>query len=565
MPQLFRKDSINLGANAKSWLDVLQLALTDAGWTVYDDQFTSAASPSGYRIFAPGNGLGSGNGLLEIFVDSTTTRFRCWDVWNASTHVGTRETLQNSRTHDLGNGFNYFLEVDSFYVALIIQTTSATNSPIVAGVKAPDVISDVYALQGFPIPRGYVAEPNEGNWQHTHYAVISLGAYAGASILRDWEIVAGTSWFYNEAFSRLNFSVYSNDGLENAFVNAPELFGLAVWPMQAGIGDTQFLSGNVDGIVAYLFHKALPGCKKTNSAASSPAVLLVEDNLDLYLGKAFTAFLGADLPIAEVTSCTLTGDASFLPVTGGVIRLNNEYIQYTSRSGLVLNGLSRGVYSTTAFDHKAARPSFSDDFNRADGALGANWTANDVDATYTVSLLSNRARMTSTVATGAKKYNVIASGSNVASPNVEVECDFDFNTGNAANEVGLILRWQNSSNFYYVTLNGAGTLILRRVLAGVDTSLGSIAGTTATTGTLKFSATRDKLMVFVNGVKRLVRLDSSFSSGSHGFRGSIFTANNNVFIDNFVARRFENQLPVIITKWYTKSQAAVLDAGYMKP
>jgi hypothetical protein len=579
MPQIFRKDNIGLGATAKAWLDALQVHLLDAGWTLFDDEFTNPVATSGYRIYAPGGGLGSGNGLLEVYVDGTLTRLRCWDTWNAATNTGARDTQTISRNHDLANGFNYYLEADSNYIALIIQTTSAVNSPIVAGVKAPDSISDVFNVFSFPIPRGYVAQPDSNAWNPTHVAVLANNAAAGGnnagSALRDWEVITGQlfSTFTSKGNARLRHNIYGNDDPpDSTYLTVSDRIvdGAVVWPLQAGVSDYEFnlSTGNADYIYAAFYHTVLPGCKKTNSPASSPVLLLVEDNYDSYFAKAVTATLGADLALAEVTSMTLAGDASYLPVSGGSVRIENEWIGYTSRSGLTLNGLSRGIFGTAAAQHVASRPLWTDDFNRADGAIGANWTANDVDAQATVTIQGNRARMNATVGSSARRFNVIATGSTVASPNAELECDYDFGAGaNASNEVGLIARWQDSNNYYYVVLTANGNLQLRRVLAGVDTSLESVTLTgLGTSGTLRLTAFRTKLTAWVNGVKRLTAFDSSFTSGARGFRGRIATtANQSVFIDNFVVLRTEPTLSVYVARWYVKSQAAVLDAGAIKP
>ena len=53
------------------------------------------------------------------------------------------------------------------------------------------------------------------------------------------------------------------------------------------------------------------------------------------------------------TQMTIQSSTSALPANGGVVKIDNEYIAYTSRSGATLNNLNRGASETTPASHNA--------------------------------------------------------------------------------------------------------------------------------------------------------------------------------------------------------------------
>jgi len=83
---------------------------------------------------------------------------------------------------------------------------------------------------------------------------------------------------------------------------------------------------------------------------------------------------------------------------------------------------------------------------------------------------------------------------------------------------GLITRYQDDSNYYYVTVRKANTLSLRRLVNGAVQEL-DVAPMTVSTGqwyTLRMESIDDAIRVYVNGELRLEAKDSTFARGRYG-------------------------------------------------
>jgi hypothetical protein len=91
-----------------------------------------------------------------------------------------------------------------------------------------------------------------------------------------------------------------------------------------------------------------------------------------------------------------------------------------------------------------------------------------------------------------------------------------FGTGSAW--AGLMARFVDPNNYYYVTVRASGELSLRKLVGGAITVLGSVpfvAGSQPAYFRLEVVGT--KLRVYVNDVLLLERSDATFSRGSSGF------------------------------------------------
>jgi hypothetical protein len=98
---------------------------------------------------------------------------------------------------------------------------------------------------------------------------------------------------------------------------------------------------------------------------------------------------------------------------------------------------------------------------------------------------------------------------------------------------GLMARYTNSSNYYYVTLRSGNTLQLRRMQNGAITALGSVP-LTVTTGTwysVRLDAVGDMLRLWVNGAQVLQVRDAAHPSGVPG----LVTYKTAAEYDNFLA------------------------------
>lgn len=84
---------------------------------------------------------------------------------------------------------------------------------------------------------------------------------------------------------------------------------------------------------------------------------------------------------------------------------------------------------------------------------------------------------------------------------------------------GVLTRYQNASNYYYVTLRSSNRIELKRLLNGTATVLDSATLTVSpgTTFDIRIEDVGDAHRVYVNGVLTLEATDSTFTKGKIGF------------------------------------------------
>ena len=171
--------------------------------------------------------------------------------------------------------------------------------------------------------------------------------------------------------------------------------------------------------------------------------------------------------------------------------------------------------------------SFSDNFNRADGALGSNWTA---DATWGgLSVFSNAARggfsdAVSMVATSAADF----SDDHYAEVEFSVVGNFDLG--------GPVVRWDGDGNGYLLILDGVtgNNRGLFEVTGGTETRLSLTEVTVSTGDVVRLIADGTTISVEVNGSEVISVTDATHSSGQPGM---YYNAQNSRItrLDNFDA------------------------------
>jgi hypothetical protein len=105
-----------------------------------------------------------------------------------------------------------------------------------------------------------------------------------------------------------------------------------------------------------------------------------------------------------------------------------------------------------------------------------------------------------------------------------------FGTGSAW--AGLMARYVDTNNYYYVTVRASGEISLRKLVGGAITVLASapfVAGSQP--AYLRFEVVGTKLRVYVNDVLLLERSDTTFTRGSSGF----MTYNTAASYDDYIA------------------------------
>jgi S-layer homology domain len=111
--------------------------------------------------------------------------------------------------------------------------------------------------------------------------------------------------------------------------------------------------------------------------------------------------------------------------------------------------------------------------------------------------------------------------SNIDLTNCRVEADLTIASGDADSGVGLVLRYQDSNNFYLFQTNGAGNFDSFRHVQGLWGDNGwtssSAVNPMGQSNHVVFAASGNVLSGWINGTQVLSATDSSFSHGSAGF------------------------------------------------
>lgn len=174
---------------------------------------------------------------------------------------------------------------------------------------------------------------------------------------------------------------------------------------------------------------------------------------------------------------------------------------------------------------------FTDDFNRANGGLGANWTA--IDTSFTIS--SNVVVPTST---GSDALQIVNS---VTWPNDQYAQIKVVALAVHANDIGpgLTLRCVDTNNYYRINVNSSNVQVAKVVSGGL-TALANLGAGFVANDTLYVEVQSNTLKVFRNGVQfgGDVAGDAALASGSAGLFYSSTAAEAQV--DDFVGGDFSS-------------------------
>jgi CubicO group peptidase (beta-lactamase class C family) len=240
-----------------------------------------------------------------------------------------------------------------------------------------------------------------------------------------------------------------------------------------------------------------------------------------------TASLGA-LPLVNPTRVTLswTPFGSNYTVQRGTAAggpySNIATLTGTSYTNTGLTSGSTYYYrvsdgATTSNEERVVLPLFKDDFEDGNATgwaqSGGNWTiGTDLSQYYRQSSLTGQFRSVASSAGPWANYSVQA--------NVKV-----FGFGSSSGWAGVLTRYSDATNYYYVRLHRNNTLQIRKKVAGVDSLLAGKAFTVTAGATtpdvgpvylVKLEANGSTLKCYLDGRLELTTTDSSLSSGRVG-------------------------------------------------
>jgi poly(beta-D-mannuronate) lyase len=174
---------------------------------------------------------------------------------------------------------------------------------------------------------------------------------------------------------------------------------------------------------------------------------------------------------------------------------------------------------------------FSDNFNRADSTtLGNGWT----EVAGDLKILSNEVR------NEAISVYHIAIQDSLSGAAQTVGCDFARTTLNGGPRFGVMLRYQDSLNYYYFyrLTGGTARVYIAKIVNGTLTNLANTSLSNPTVNVLfriEGIANGTTLKLKVDGVEKLSIQDSTFSSGKVGIQFGSTSNTDSHRADNFSA------------------------------
>lgn len=162
---------------------------------------------------------------------------------------------------------------------------------------------------------------------------------------------------------------------------------------------------------------------------------------------------------------------------------------------------------------------YTDNFDRADGALGANWT--NINGVF--SIVTNKAKV-STAGTGSYSNSVYSAGALGADQYAQVVLQVVTSMG------GAVVRGSNSVNTcYYAVGNSSSTYLFKFVNGAGPTTIANNAITWAVGNILRLEVRGTVLTVYKNGTAVLTGTDGAIASGYAGIAGLTV----NAIVDTF--------------------------------
>lgn len=206
--------------------------------------------------------------------------------------------------------------------------------------------------------------------------------------------------------------------------------------------------------------------------------------------------------------------------------------------GLFFNGCGGGDTSPGIDTTMTWTDVFTDNFTRADGALGANYTT-DVNINSTLGIVSNSAVYSATAASGSSADAYYNTSVNDTNSRVSIK----FTTGSSLNidRISINARWTTGSNdgyCYVIGCDGSSFSLLRfDDTSGEDLEIKNYTLQTNTTYIMEFAMVGSTLIGYLKDsggtiLSKVTATDATYSSGQVSF-GAKGTAATTVTFDDF--------------------------------
>ena len=354
-----------------------------------------------------------------------------------------------------------------------------------------------------------------------HVAVVTNAGTAGPAAPTGWTLSYGASAGSGQFCSV--FTAPYSAGLTRAFTNAASA-AVAVCGSYYEAGKTVELH-TLLAATNTTNNTTLPTGAPTTGAAGMFEVLAYSHSAAPTVTTTATGST-VDLRAVNGTSCTaILGHNNTTSLGASTVCTAFSHTLSASNArktgvGILLKSGSWKNLTGTAAGRATVGPAggsgilFSDDFNRANAAIGASWTA---DANSDV--LSNQARIGTGF--GSAFYAIHNTTPSTVSYTVQAKITQAELVSNSAVGLGLVARYTDSTNFYLAWIDEYGAVIRLYRVAGGYTEIGSWAtgGPLADPVTLTLSVNADTIKVLVNGSQQISVTDSTHAgAGKAGFR-----------------------------------------------
>jgi hypothetical protein len=237
----------------------------------------------------------------------------------------------------------------------------------------------------------------------------------------------------------------------------------------------------------------------------------------------------SSLTVAPGASASAT-----LTVTSATTAANGSYaigVTATNSAATSISGAASAVYVVNDPTVGGSGGTFSDVFSRPDSpTLGSGWTV----ATGAFGIVSGEARNTA----GAGDSMAVVAG--LAGTTETVAADFASTDNGKTPQLGLVLRYKDAKNYYFLYRNisgGGGRKVrISKVVNGSETVLANVSDSNPAENTffhLVAKANGTTLTLEMNGAVVATASDATFSTGLVGIRMVSSAASNRA--DNFTA------------------------------
>lgn len=361
---------------------------------------------------------------------------------------------------------------------------ASTTTPWVCSSYTPPTAGQAIEVDGTPV--GVVTATSD--------ATLLTGAPTTGSVAGDYEVLA-----YGIASSVAFAAVAAGSTIDRLQVIGPSLFTSAIM----GHNNTASLPATT---TVTAFNHTL-----TSSYANKAGVGLL---LRAVVALSYRNLVGSAAGVATV-SVTISRRRALSVSSTGVATASGTVSKTTPGGG---------------------GPLFSDDFNRANGALGGNW----VGTTGTAEILSNQVRINGS--------GVVLAVNTTSLGTVDYEVKVDLTQSTLVSGVdaafGLVVRYVDANNFYNLQVQGTSSgrdYALFRVQGGSYNELGRFVFGTANADPVSITLRchGSVLVVYVNGTERLYARDATHTTGGfalYGYNASSVTGHrfDNVVVNGLV-------------------------------